>query len=193
MDYRIWKQGGELDFMNCRRACISRWLPNVIFVNDGLMALGRRVTLSGEPRSEAPKHLGDSAIYVGFRCVRPRRDANPRIRCPFDRLGAHAGRSAAFLGVMGTTFGRRRFARASDCASPPCKGGVLIGAPTTDGGGIMGANVARACVAVQHRISEGGADRRGPLSAPSTQTSPLLPPPDPSNPPPPDTSNPPFP
>ena len=58
--YRIWKQGGELDFMNCRRACISRWLPNVIFVNDG-----RRVTLSGEPRSEAPKHLGDSAIYVG--------------------------------------------------------------------------------------------------------------------------------
>ena len=93
------------------------------------MALGRRVTLSGEPRSEAPKHLGDSAIYVGSRCVRPRRDANPRIRCPFDRLGAHAGRSAAFLGVMGTTFGRRRFARASDCASPPCKGGVLIVVP----------------------------------------------------------------
>ena len=40
-------------------------------------------------------------------------------------------RSAAFLGVMGPTFGRRIFARTSDRASPPCKGGVLIGAPTT--------------------------------------------------------------
>ena len=104
--------------------------------------------------------LGDSAIHVGSRRVLPRRDANPRIRWPFDRLGAHAGRSAAFLGVMDTTFGRRIFARASDCGSPPCKGGVLIGAPTTDGGGVKGVHVARACVAVQHRISV----REGPTA-----------------------------
>ena len=58
-DYRIWKQCGELDLMNCRRACISRCLPNVIFVNDG-----RHVTLS---EVLGPKHWGDSAIYVGSR------------------------------------------------------------------------------------------------------------------------------
>ena len=34
-DYRILKQSCELDFMICRRACISRCLSNVLFVNDG--------------------------------------------------------------------------------------------------------------------------------------------------------------
>ena len=34
-DYRILIQCCELDFMICRRACISRCLSNVLFVNDG--------------------------------------------------------------------------------------------------------------------------------------------------------------
>ena len=34
-DYRILKQCCELQFMICRRACISRCLSNVLFVNDG--------------------------------------------------------------------------------------------------------------------------------------------------------------
>ena len=34
-DYRIWKQCCDLDIMICRRACISRCLSNVLFVNDG--------------------------------------------------------------------------------------------------------------------------------------------------------------
>ena len=71
---------------------------------------------------------------------------HPRILWPFafDRLGAHAGRTAARLGVMGTAFCRPSDAEYCNIRkgvrlrvawlSPGCKGGVLFGAPTTDGG-----------------------------------------------------------
>ena len=39
-DYRIWKQCCGLDLMICRRACISRCLSNVLFVNDGSHVTG---------------------------------------------------------------------------------------------------------------------------------------------------------